>query len=148
MTIKVIRPGLFSSFQDTGRTGFQHWGVPVNGAMDQDAHALANLLVGNPTRAASLEITLQGPVLCFQAKALIALAGADLGARLDGVVLKPGQAICVKPGAVLSFEKARIRCAGLLGRQRWLPAATGDEQCQHLQPRRVRWAVRARAQSR
>lgn len=105
MTIKVIRPGLFSSFQDTGRTGFQHWGVPVNGAMDQDAHALANLLVGNPARAASLEITLQGPVLCFQAKALIALAGADLGARLDGAVLKPGQAICVKPGAVLSFEK-------------------------------------------
>ncbi|NVZ71705.1 biotin-dependent carboxyltransferase family protein [Pseudomonas costantinii] len=105
MTIKVIRPGLFSSFQDTGRVGFQHWGVPVNGAMDQDAHALANLLVGNPTTAATLEMTIQGPVLCFQAKALIALAGADLGANLDGAALKPGHAVCVKPGAVLRFEK-------------------------------------------
>ncbi|WP_455826300.1 5-oxoprolinase subunit C family protein [Pseudomonas graminis] len=105
MTIKVIRPGLFSSFQDTGRVGFQHWGVPVNGAMDQNAHALANLLVGNPTTAATLEMTIQGPVLCFQAKALIGLAGADLGASLDGVALKPGHAACVRPGAVLRFEK-------------------------------------------
>jgi len=104
MTIKVIRPGLFSTFQDTGRVGFQHWGVPVNGAMDQDAHALANLLVGNPTTAATLEITLQGPVLCFQAQALIALAGADLGARLDGVALQPGHAVRIKPGAMLRFE--------------------------------------------
>ena len=104
MTIKVIRPGLFSTFQDTGRVGFQHWGVPVNGAMDQDAHALANLLVGNPTTAATLEITLQGPVLCFQAQALIALAGADLGARLDGVALQPGRAVRIKPGAMLRFE--------------------------------------------
>ncbi|MGY1918601.1 5-oxoprolinase subunit C family protein [Pseudomonas tolaasii] len=105
MTINVLRPGLFSSFQDTGRTGFQHWGVPVNGAMDADAHALANLLVGNPMSAATLEITIQGPVLCFQAKALIALAGADLGAILDGVVLKPGQAARVQPGTVLRFER-------------------------------------------
>ena len=105
MTIKVIKPGMFSSFQDAGRTGFQHWGVPVNGAMDQDAHALANVLAGNPIAAATLEITIQGPVLCFQAKALIALAGADLGAHLDGVALKPGHATAVKPGAVLSFEK-------------------------------------------
>ncbi|KAB0545441.1 carboxylase, partial [Pseudomonas argentinensis] len=61
MSINVIRPGLFSFFQDTGRVGFQHWGVSVNGAMDQDAHALANLLVGNPTTAATLEMTIQGP---------------------------------------------------------------------------------------
>ncbi|WP_448650337.1 biotin-dependent carboxyltransferase family protein [Pseudomonas fluorescens] len=105
MSINVIKPGLFSSFQDIGRVGFQHWGVPVNGAMDQDAHALANLLVGNPTSAATLEMTVQGPVLCFQAKALIALAGADLGASLDGAALKPGQAVGVKLGAVLRFEK-------------------------------------------
>ncbi|WP_426132933.1 biotin-dependent carboxyltransferase family protein [Pseudomonas sp. PWP3-1b2] len=105
MTVKVIRPGLFSSFQDTGRTGFQHWGVPVNGAMDPDAHALANLLVGNPISTATLEMTVQGPQLCFQARALIALAGADLGASLDGVALKPGHSAVVKPGATLRFEK-------------------------------------------
>lgn len=105
MAIKVIKPGLFSSFQDVGRFGFQHWGVPVNGAMDQDAHALANLLVGNSTRFSTLEMTLQGPTLCFQAKALIAIAGADLGARLDGAALKPGHALIVRPDAVLSFEK-------------------------------------------
>jgi biotin-dependent carboxylase-like uncharacterized protein len=105
MTIKVLKPGLLSTFQDTGRHGFQHWGVPVAGVMDEDAHALCNLLVGNPRSFTSLEMTLSGPTLCFQAGALIALAGADLGASVDGVVLKPGVGRRVEPGSVLSFGK-------------------------------------------
>ncbi|KRP51177.1 biotin-dependent carboxyltransferase family protein [Pseudomonas poae] len=107
MTIKVIKPGMFSTFQDTGRNGFQHWGVPVTGVMDEDAHALCNLLVGNPRTFSTLEMTLQGPTLHFQAKAVIALAGADLGAELDAVPLKPGVAALVSPGGTLSFGKRR-----------------------------------------
>ena len=107
MTIKVIKPGMFSTFQDTGRHGFQHWGVPVTGVMDEDAHALCNLLVGNPRTFSTLEMTLQGPTLHFQAKAVIALAGADLGAELDAVPLKPGVAALVSPGGTLSFGKRR-----------------------------------------
>lgn len=107
MTIKVIKPGMLSTFQDTGRHGFQHWGVPVTGVMDEDAHALCNLLVGNPRTFSTLEMTLQGPTLHFQAKAVIALAGADLGAELDAVPLKPGVAALVSPGSTLSFGKRR-----------------------------------------
>lgn len=105
MTIKVIRPGMLSTFQDTGRHGFQHWGVPVSGVMDEDAHALCNLLVGNPQSFTTLEMTLQGPTLQFQARAVIALAGADLGAELDATALKPGVPVRVFPGSVLSFGK-------------------------------------------
>ncbi|MCT4496885.1 biotin-dependent carboxyltransferase family protein [Pseudomonas sivasensis] len=107
MTIKVIKPGMLSTFQDTGRHGFQHWGVPVTGVMDEDAHALCNLLVGNPRTFSTLEMTLQGPTLHFQAKAVIALAGADLGAELDAIPLKPGVAALVSPGSTLSFGKRR-----------------------------------------
>ncbi|WP_426118992.1 biotin-dependent carboxyltransferase family protein [Pseudomonas sp. DSP3-2-2] len=107
MTIKVIKPGMLSTFQDTGRHGFQHWGVPVTGVMDEDAHALCNLLVGNPRTFSTLEMTLQGPTLLFQAKAVIALAGADLGAELDAIPLKPGVAALVSPGSTLSFGKRR-----------------------------------------
>lgn len=112
MTIKVIKPGLLSSFQDTGRHGFQHWGVPVTGAMDEDAHALCNILVGNPRSFSTLEMMLQGPTLCFQAKAVIALTGADLGADLDGRSLKPGTPVLVSPGSILSFGKRQhgARC--------------------------------------
>ncbi|WP_024695323.1 biotin-dependent carboxyltransferase family protein [Pseudomonas syringae] len=107
MTIKVIKPGMLSTFQDTGRHGFQHWGVPVTGVMDEDAHALCNFLVGNPRTFSTLEITLLGPTLQFQAKAVIALAGADLGAELDAVALKPGVPVRVHPGSVLSFGARR-----------------------------------------
>lgn len=105
MTIKVIKPGLLSSFQDTGRHGFQHWGVPVSGVMDEAAHELCNVLVGNPRSFTTLEMTLQGPTLHFQAKALIALAGADLGATLNGEPFKPGMARVVPADSVLSFGK-------------------------------------------
>lgn len=105
MTIKVIKPGLLSSFQDTGRHGFQHWGVPVSGVMDEAAHELCNVLVGNSRSFTTLEMTLQGPTLHFQAKALIALAGADLGATLNGEPFKPGMARVVPADSVLSFGK-------------------------------------------
>src|SRR5690606_21268038 len=58
MTITVLKPGLLSTFQDLGRIGYQHLGVPVSGAMDGRAHRLANLLAGNPDHEATLEITL------------------------------------------------------------------------------------------
>lgn len=105
MTIKVIKPGLLSSFQDTGRHGFQHWGVPVSGVMDEAAHELCNVLVGNPRSFTTLEMTLLGPTLHFQAKALIALAGADLAATLNGEPFKPGMARVVPADSVLSFGK-------------------------------------------
>lgn len=107
MTLRVIKPGLASTFQDLGRTGFQHLGVPANGAMDSDAHSLANLLVGNAAAEATLEVLLQGPTLCFQVGTVIALAGADLDAQVDGQPLAPLQAVRVRPGAVLAFGKRR-----------------------------------------
>ncbi|HEY0296339.1 MAG TPA: biotin-dependent carboxyltransferase family protein [Bordetella sp.] len=103
MSITVLKPGLQSSFQDLGRIGFQHQGIPVNGAMDERAHRLASLLVGNPATRATLEITLVGPVLRFDAPACFALAGADLGATLNGApvpVLRPQLA---RAGDLLAF---------------------------------------------
>ncbi|OLU26248.1 carboxylase [Pseudomonas sp. PA15(2017)] len=105
MTLRVLKPGLACTFQDLGRSGFQHLGVPANGVMDENAHRLANLLVGNGAEQATLEITLQGPELVFQAGTVIALAGADLGATLDGQPLEPLRAVRVRSGAVLAFGK-------------------------------------------
>lgn len=105
--IHVIKPGALSSFQDLGRHGFQQLGVPVNGAMDERAHRLANVLVGNPQTEATLEVTLLGPTLQFDAPVTLAIGGADLDASLDGVPLPPGQAAVAKRGAVLAFGKRR-----------------------------------------
>ena len=42
--IEVLHPGIQSSIQDLGRLGHQSLGVPIGGAMDQNAF---NLLSSN-----------------------------------------------------------------------------------------------------
>lgn len=105
MSIEVIKPGMYSVFQDLGRIGYQRYGVQVNGVMDQRAHRLANLLVGNGQDRATLEITLMGPTLVFGAAATIALCGADLSPSVDGAAVPMNRAVDVDAGATLSFGK-------------------------------------------
>jgi len=106
MSLTVLKPGLLSTFQDTGRTGSQHLGVPVCGAMDVRAHRLANLLAGNAADPATLEITLAGPTLRFDAPACFAIAGADLGATLDGTAVPCHRPLVARAGDVLAFGSA------------------------------------------
>jgi antagonist of KipI len=107
VSLEVLKPGLCTTFQDAGRSGYQHIGVPVNGPMDALAHQLANLLVGNPLGSGVLEITLQGPTLCFHAASLMVITGADLGAQLNGEPLPVNQAVRVVPGTLLSFGQRK-----------------------------------------
>ena len=45
--VLVESPGLFSTVQDKGRHGYQRYGIPPSGAMDEFALQIANILVGN-----------------------------------------------------------------------------------------------------
>jgi KipI family sensor histidine kinase inhibitor len=105
--ITVVRPGLFTTIQDRGRWGHQANGVPVGGALDRVSHGAANALVGNDVGAATLEITLLGPELRFESDAVVAVTGADLGARVDGSEVMLNSAITCRPGAVLRFGERR-----------------------------------------
>jgi antagonist of KipI len=99
--IRVRQAGVQTTVQDLGRAGWQHAGVPVGGAMDTRAHRIANLLVGNDVNAAALECALGGVALQFGATALVALAGRDITASLDGTPLMPWRAFRVERGALL-----------------------------------------------
>jgi antagonist of KipI len=103
MSIQVEAPGLLSTLQDLGRFGYQHLGVGSCGAMDPVSHRLANLLVGNPQGAATLEMTLAGPTLQFKTDALIALGGADLNPDIEGEPVRLWRPTLVRGGALLSF---------------------------------------------
>lgn len=107
MTLEVLTPGLASTFQDLGRHGYQHWGVPVGGPMDEVAHRLANALLGNAPDAPVLEITLLGPTLHCHGRCRLALTGADLGATLGGRPWLPGQTRTLVAGDQLSFGRRR-----------------------------------------
>lgn len=110
MSILVEAPGLLTTLQDLGRRGYQHLGVGPGGAMDPVSAAMANLLVGNPAGAATLEITLAGPSLCFEHDALIALGGADLSPEIEGQPVFPWRPTLVRAGARLGFGPALRGC--------------------------------------
>ncbi|HEX6605485.1 MAG TPA: biotin-dependent carboxyltransferase family protein [Chloroflexia bacterium] len=103
--LEVVSPGLLSTVQDAGRTGYADLGVPGAGACDPHALAVANLLLDNPPGAPALEITIAGPEFTVDSTCVIALAGADLGAHLVEAErpLAPGGAYLLRGGVTLAF---------------------------------------------
>jgi KipI family sensor histidine kinase inhibitor len=106
-TLTVLAPGLLTTIQDCGRWGYQASGVPVSGALDLVSHRLANALVGNAGDAATLEVTIAGPELRFDADATVAITGADLGATHDGATAPVARPVDVRRGGILRFGARR-----------------------------------------
>jgi len=106
-SVTVLKPGLLTTIQDEGRWGHQDRGVPVGGPMDWRSFHLANALVGNSRDAALLEATLLGPELRLEQTTHVALAGADLGAAIDGTALPVNFTQVCKAGSVLRFGERR-----------------------------------------
>ncbi|HEY6509013.1 MAG TPA: 5-oxoprolinase/urea amidolyase family protein, partial [Vicinamibacterales bacterium] len=103
----VIRPGLLTTVQDAGRWGHQGEGVPVGGALDAPARRLANAAIGNAPDAAVLEATLPGLDLLLDRDCTMAVAGADLGAELDGTPMPLGLPVAAAAGAHVRLTKRR-----------------------------------------
>ena len=95
-SIKVIRPGACTTVQDLGRIGYQKFGIPVAGVMDEFAASVANFLVGNERNEAVLEMTYLGPTLEFQEDMLIGIAGANVSPKLNGVPVPVWESFTVK----------------------------------------------------
>jgi KipI family sensor histidine kinase inhibitor len=117
--LEVLEPGLLTTIQDAGRSGYRRLGVSASGAVDRPSLALANRAVGNPDGAAGLELTLAGPTLRFLRPVRFALAGADLGALLQRADLgdwpvPPGIAVLARTGNTLSFHGRRSGCRAYL----------------------------------
>ncbi|MEA2547044.1 MAG: hypothetical protein QOI09_2317, partial [Chloroflexota bacterium] len=105
---EVIDGGLLTTVQDAGRPAWTHLGVPESGAADPWSLAVANLLVGNETGAAVLEMTVTGPTLVARSAVTIGLAGADLGARIEhGRPLRAGRSHRLAAGDRLTFGSER-----------------------------------------
>ncbi|WP_339239259.1 biotin-dependent carboxyltransferase family protein [Paenibacillus sp. FSL R5-0517] len=112
MSVEVIRPGLLSTIQDEGRTGYRRYGIHPGGVMDTFAARAANMLVGNPRNAALLEMTMTGPELRFQESQLVSLCGGDLTATVDHLPVPLWRPVLVRAGSVMKFGPCRhgLRC--------------------------------------
>ena len=105
MSLRVESFGLFSTLQDLGRRGFQHLGVGPSGVMDEASHRLANLLLGNPAQAPTLEMTLTGPNLQFETETMITLCGADLSPTIEGLPVPLWRPVLVRADTQLRFGR-------------------------------------------
>lgn len=106
MMLEVLDGGLLTTVQDRGRPDWTHIGVPTSGAADAWSLAVANLLVGNDRGEAALEMTIVGPRLRARRDGVIALAGADLGARIaGGRRLAVGRTHAVAATDVIEFDR-------------------------------------------
>ena len=106
MSIKVITPGMLSTIQDGGRKGFAAMGFNASGVMDVRSYHIANALVGNFTDEAVIEMTYLGGSFKFLESNYIAITGADMSPKIDGVPVEMYTTVFVKQDETLTFSAA------------------------------------------
>ncbi|VVP08789.1 KipI antagonist [Pseudomonas fluorescens] len=117
LTIEASTP--LCLLQDAGRFGVRHLGVTQGGAADWCSMGWANWLLGNGLDVPVIEITLGGFTVVAEEDCLLALAGADLGALIDGQALAPWRRFKLSKGQTLQFTQP------LLGARAYLAAPGG-----------------------
>jgi antagonist of KipI len=110
VSITVLNPGLLTTIQDLGRSGYQKYGVIVSGAMDTYAMRLSNIMVGNEENEGVLEITMVGPSLKLKKGTLFSITGANLSPTINDKKVCMGRPIYVKEDCILKFGACKNGC--------------------------------------
>lgn len=132
MSIIIENPGLFSSFQDFGRQGYEHDGVIPGGAIDFLAHEIANRLVANDKNEATLEMTTKMARIRFTEPTLIALSGGNFKAWTQNMRILPNKLYLVEKGDVLQFSESNrtsrvyLAIGGGVELEEWLGSTSTD----------------------
>ncbi|MBO0888162.1 5-oxoprolinase/urea amidolyase family protein [Candidatus Bathyarchaeota archaeon] len=104
LSIEVMKPGIETTVQDyPGRIGYWDLGIPPSGGMDDYSLRVANLLVGNNKGAAVLEVTAGLFSINAREDLVTALAGADMGAKLNNHPAPLWESFLVRKGDVISL---------------------------------------------
>lgn len=130
MSIIIRKPGILTTIQDLGRSGYRRFGINPNGVMDTAAARIANLLAGNEASEALIETHFPSCEIEFDTKTLFAIAGGDFDAELDGIPIRNWSSWPAEPGSVLKFRGMRsgarsyIAVSGGLEIEEWLHSAS------------------------
>lgn len=110
MTLQLVEPGLLTLVQAAPYRGTRHLGMPLAGAADPVAMAVANWLVGNGPELAALE-TAYAPV-AFKAvqDCAIGIQGAVMGVEINGQPLPTSQTIILRSGDALTIPPPSGGC--------------------------------------
>ena len=113
-TLEIVAPGLLTSVQDRGRSGYGRFGVAPSGALDSFSLRVGNLLVGNDENEACLEITLFGLKVRALTDVAIAITGADLQAYCNDKPLEIWSSHIIEKESILSFRGVKSGCRSYL----------------------------------
>ena len=102
--LEILSPGILTSVQDLGRYGYGRYGVAPSGALDSFALRIANLLAGNRSDQAWLEIMLLGPAIRALEDIVVAVTGGNLQPRRDKQPIAMWRSQILKKGDILSFS--------------------------------------------
>jgi biotin-dependent carboxylase-like uncharacterized protein len=103
--LKIINGGIETVVEDwPGRIGYLDNGMASSGAFDNVALGFANLLVGNPTGEAGIEIAGGYFEAELGTDTLISVTGTDMKPTLNGQPIPMWQAVPVKKGDNLKFS--------------------------------------------
>ena len=102
-TALVLKPGIFTSFQDLGRSGMRKYGIAYAGAMDTISAINANILCGNPPDSTVIECTYKSPLIRMLMPTTIAVCGYDVSLIVDGIEQKENTYHC-KEGDVIKIN--------------------------------------------
>ncbi|MBO9202226.1 MULTISPECIES: 5-oxoprolinase subunit C family protein [Niastella] len=105
MSLTIIKPGLLDTLQDQGRAGYSRLGINRGGVMDRYAAQVANMLVGNDTNEAVIEIHFPGAQFLFEQNTLISITGGNYNAMLNDEPVPLWHPIVVRKNAILHFPK-------------------------------------------
>ncbi|WP_415409208.1 biotin-dependent carboxyltransferase family protein [Staphylococcus agnetis] len=114
MSIKILKPGLFTTIQDLGRFGHQEEGFSPAGVMDRPSFEILNALL-NTNNQPSLEITMVGPTIQFLEQNLFAVTGAPFNMKLNGHTIPHQTVIKADQGDILEMGTAHEGVRAYIG---------------------------------
>lgn len=108
MSLTVVSAGGQTLVQDAGRPGHASSGVGTAGGFDRAALRQANVLVGNPTGTAVLEVLGGGLRLRATREHVLAVTGAVGPIHVAGAPVEHGRAFVVEPGQDVALSSFAI----------------------------------------
>lgn len=103
MSLEIIEPGLMTLVQSSPYRGTRHLGMPLAGAADPVAMALANWLAGNGPEAAALETAYAALALKAHEDVAIGIQGAATEVEVNAQTVSTEQTLELQRGDVLKI---------------------------------------------
>jgi len=116
--LEVVKAGILTTIQDSGRSGYMDYGITQSGAMDLYAYKWLNKLLGNMQNTNCLEIVFGNVEFLAKCETFIVLTGAKCELNINGIsketwqVLKINSGDSIKIGKLLSGMRVYLGVKG------------------------------------